>query len=181
MLLDGKDVGFLDAGGVDSLVALHVGERSETVAINRRAFEIEIVGGFLHGLGHAVLDLVGAAREKRLGLADEFAIAFERNLAGAGGRAALDLMKQARPRPRLVDRIGTGAQQEGPLQGIDRAADGAGRGEGSEILPLSRAGATVLHDCGSVVIATDEDVGKRLVIPKQNIKSWPQALDKVCF
>ena len=139
------------------------------------------VGRLLHGGGDLRLHLLAAAGEEILRLADQFGIVVVRDLAGAGTGAALDLVQQARPRAALEDRVGAGAQQEGPLQRIDRAADGAGRGEGAEIVALARARAAMLEDAGRGVVAGDQDIGKRLVVAQQHIEARPQALDQIGF
>ncbi len=58
------------------------------------------------------------------------------DFAGARRRAALDLVQQAGPGAAVEHAVGTGAQQEGALQHVDRAVDGAGRGEGAEVVAL---------------------------------------------
>ena len=63
-----------------------------------------------------------------------------------GARAALDLIEQAGPRTIIVVAVGTGAEQKGPLQRIQRAVDRPDAGEGAEIVALAVAGAAMLGD-----------------------------------
>ena len=65
----------------------------------------------------------GFCRRGTLRLAHQFGIVGVRNLAGAGRRAALDLMQQARPRPAHVHGVRAGADQERALQRGDGPAD----------------------------------------------------------
>ncbi len=175
MLVDGEDVGLLDALRVDALVALHMRQRRQPVAIDRGALEIEVFGGLLHLPGNLGLHLLAAAGEEILRLLDEFGIVRRRDLAGARARAALDLVEQAGPRAALEDRIGAGAEQERPLQRIDGAADRARRGERPEIVALARARAAMLEDAGRRMVAGQHDVGERLVVPHQHVEARPQA------
>src|SRR5690606_3986753 len=157
-LMDREHVRLVDRLRIDALIALHMAERGKTVAIDRRALEIEIVRGILHCGGDFLLHLAGTARKERLSLRNEFGIVLGRYLAGAGAGAALDLEKQAGPRPVLEERIGAGTQEKRPLQRVDRAVDRARRGERPEIVALARARAAMLENSGSRVVAGDENI-----------------------
>jgi len=69
---------------------------------------------------------LAAAGQEVVRLLHQVGIGGERYLAGAGGRAALDLEEETRPRAAFIDAVGARAQQEGALQRVDGAADGAG-------------------------------------------------------
>ena len=68
--VDGENVCLFHRLRIDALVALHMAERRQSVAIDRRALEIEILGSRLHRLGQLRLDRLAAPGEEILGLAD---------------------------------------------------------------------------------------------------------------
>ena len=68
LLMDGEDVGLLDALRVDALVALHMRQRRQPVAIDRGPLEIEIFGGLLHLRRNLGLHLLAAAGQEILRL-----------------------------------------------------------------------------------------------------------------
>jgi hypothetical protein len=82
---------------------------------------------------------------------------------------------------RLEDAVGAGAEQEGALQRIDRAANGTGRSEGAEIIALAARAPRCFRCAGATVVAGDEDIGKRLVVAQQHVEARPQALDQIGF
>jgi len=84
-----------------ALARLHGRERGEAVAQGRGALEIERFGRAIHFLGELFLHRPALARQEGLGLPHQLCIVVPGDLAGAGGRAALDLEQQARPRPIL--------------------------------------------------------------------------------
>ena len=180
-LVGGEDVGLLDRLGVDRLFRCHVGERPEAVPVFGGLLVLELFGGLLHqALVHAAHVLAFAAQEA-LGLVDEALVVLLRDLARAGAGAALDLVEQAGAGAALEDAVGTGAQEEGALEHVDRAVDGAGGGEGAEIVALLVARAAVLEDLGGVVGVGDQDVGERLVVAHQDIETRTEALDEIGF
>ena len=107
--MDGEDIGFLDAGRIDALMALHMRQRRQPVAIDGGALEIEIFGGLVHRLGHCRLDLLALAGQEVLRLLHQFGIVVVADLTRAGRRAALDLVEQAGPGAGLEDAVGAGA------------------------------------------------------------------------
>ena len=179
LLVDREDVRLLQRLWIDALVALHVAERGKPVAIDRRAFEVERFRRLLHGASDLRLHRDGAAGEKVLRLVHQRVVVVRRDLARARARAALDLVEQARPRPALEHRIRAGSQQEGALQCVDGPSHRAGRGEGTEIVALARARAAMLEDAGRGVVARQQDIGKRLVVPHQHVEARAQAFDEV--
>ncbi len=127
------------------------------------------------------LHLLALAGQEVLRLLHQLGVALVADLVRAGPGTALDLVEQTGPGARLEDAVGTGADEEGALQRVDRAADGAGRGEGAEIVALAGAGAAMLEDRRGAVVAGDQDIGKRLVVAQQHVKARPQALDQIGF
>src|SRR3954447_3980019 len=107
---------------------------------------------------------MAAAGEEIVRLAHQFGIAGEIHLAGAGARAAADLIEQAGPGTAFEKAVGAGADQERALQRRDGAIDGARGCERSEISPGPRLRAAMLEDLRRPVVAGDQDVGKRLVV-----------------
>ena len=180
-LMQCEHVGFLDIARIDALMRRNRRERRQPVAIDRRALEIERVRGRVHFEAKFFLHQPAAAGEKLIGLAHQFGIAGEIDLLRAGRRAALDLIKQTRPRARLKKRIRAGAQQEGALQRIDGAVDRAGRCERPVIMSLARARAAMLEDLRRPVIGCDQDIGERLVVAQQHVEARTQPLDQIGF
>ncbi len=90
-------------------------------------------------------------------------------------------MQQARPRAAFIHRVRTGADQEGALQGGDRAVDRPDRGEGPEIIARPVACAAMLDDLRRRMIGGDEDIRKRLVVAHQHVEARTQTLDQVRF
>ncbi len=179
--MHGEQVRLLEGMRIDALMALDVGEGGKPVAVAGRLLEIEPVGGLAHRRLHGGAHRLAAAGEEVLGLLHERLVAIKADLAGAGRRAALDLVEQAGPRAAVEDGIRARAQEEGALERVDRAADRTGRGEGAEIVALARARAAMLGDLRRLVVAGDEDVGERLVVPEQHVVARPQALDQIGF
>lgn len=151
------------------------------VAVDRGAFEIERLGGFLHRLGDFGFHLAGTARKKGFGLRNQLGIVVLADFARAGPGTALDLEKEAGARAAFKHRIGAGTQEKGALQGIDCAPDGPRRGERAEIIALLRACAAMLEDAGRRMVAGQKDIGERLVVAQKDIEAWPQPLDEVRF
>ena len=121
------------------------------------------------------------AVEEALGFVDEEPIVVEPDLAGARRRAAFDLIEQAGARAALIDAIGTGSEQERPLQHIDGTTDGARRREGTEVCALAVSCAAMLHHRRCRVVARDQDIRKRLIVAHQHVEARTEALDKVGF
>jgi hypothetical protein len=120
--LVGRDhVGLVDAGDVDVLVRLDLGQRPDAVAVERGTLEVERLARRLHALDQRGLHRPAAPRQERLGVGDLGRIDLGRDLADAGRGAALDLVLQAGPGALGEHGVGAVAQQEGALQGDDRA------------------------------------------------------------
>ena len=112
-------------------------ESGQTVAEARRPLVILAQARLVHQRAQAELHLVALAGEETERLIDQRAVIGGGDFPGARRAAALDLIEQAWPRPALVIGVGAGAQQKGALERIDRAAYGARRSEGTEILALA--------------------------------------------
>ena len=125
-----------------------------------------------------LLDFAVAAAQEAAHLVDDARTRLV-DAADAGRRAALDLVLQAGPRARGEHAVGAGAQRKGALQGIERAVDRGGRGEGAEILVARLARAAMLGELRPFGVAADHDVGKRLVVAQQHVEARPEALDQV--
>ena len=175
----GEDVGFVDRGQGDRLVRLDVGQRADAIAQHRRTLEFEVGRSLVHALRQRLLDLAVAPAQKAAHLVDDGAVLGLVDAADAGRRAALDLVLQAGPGARREHAVGAGAQREGALQGVERAVDRGGRGEGAEILVGGIAHAAVLGELRPFGVAADDDVGERLVVAQQHVEARPEALDQV--
>ena len=103
------------------------------------------------------------------------------DFAGAGAGTPLDLPQQARTRAVFVIAVGAGAQQEGALQGVERAVHRRDIGEGPEIVALAVACAAMLRQLRRGVIAREQDIGKRLVVAQQHIEARLHLLDVIGF
>src|SRR5690606_32144181 len=101
LLCGGEYVCFLHALGVDRLIRRHVRQRPQPVAQLGRALEFEPFGGFLRQFLIVPADALALTSEEARRLIDEPVVVLEADLAGAGRGATLDLIKQARPRPRF--------------------------------------------------------------------------------
>ena len=167
------DVGIVRHREVDVLARLDMGERLDAVAQIGGGLEFQGRGGGLHAPGKVALDRAVAAGEEGLGLGDQGVVVRFADPPDAGRAAPLDLEQQAGPGARREHRIAARAQQEGPFQGVQRAVDGAGRGEGAEIGTRFAPAAAVFGDArpaawllrrGAQVFFADPDIGKGLVV-----------------
>ena len=178
-MMDGKHVGLLDAARVDALVCLHRRERSETIAIDRRALEVERGGSLLHLRRQLLLDRAALAGEEGVGFAHQLGVFGEIDLARAGCRAAFDLVQQAWPRAAFEESVRARADQERALQRRDGAVDRPDRGERAVVAALAGARPAVLEDLRRPVVRGDQDIGKRLVVAQQHVEARAQPLDQV--
>ena len=142
----GDHVGLFDAGEVDVLARLDLGQRLDAVAQARGALEVQRVARRAHLQHQAVLDLAALAGQEVARLAHQLAVVRFRDALHAGRGAALDLVLQAGPGAHREHAVAAIAQQEGALQGDDGAVDRAGGGEGPEILARPVARAAMLGD-----------------------------------
>ena len=124
---------------------------------------------------------MAAAGQESVRLAHQFGVAGKIDLAGAGRRAAADLVEQAGPGAALEERVGAGADQERALQRRDGAVDGAGGGERPEIAPGPGLRAAMLQDLRRPVVAGYQDIGERLVVAQLHVEARPQLLDQIGF
>ena len=124
-------------------------------------------------------DRAAAAGQEVLRLLDQPGVVVERDLAGAGTGAALDLVEQAGPGAVLVIAVGAGAQEEGALERVHGAEHRAGAGERPVIVAGNRARAPVLDEPRRRVSRADQDIGKALVVAQQDVVAGLELLDEV--
>jgi hypothetical protein len=179
LLVGSEYVGLLDVFGIDGLVCGDVREGPQAVAILGSLLVVQVLGRLVHEPLVHLAGVLAFAPEKARRLLDQRTILIEADLAGAGGRAALDLVEQARPGAALEHGIGARAEQERPLQHVDSAVDGAGRGERPEVVALAVARTPMLEDLRRLVVTGDQDVGERLVVPQQHVVARAEPLDQV--
>ena len=177
--MDGEHVGLFHGARVDALLRLDRRQRGEAVAIERGGLEFELGGGLLHLAGEFLFHQMAAAGQEVVGLAHQLGIAGEIDLAGAGTRAAADLIEQAGPGAAFEEAVGAGADQKRALQRRDGAVDGAGVRERPEIAPGPRLRAAMLEDLRRPMVAGDQDIGKRLVVAQLHVEARPQLLDQI--
>ena len=79
------------------MAALNEGQRLEAIADDGGLLEIHRIGRSLHRGAELLLHLGRLATQEILRVADQFGIALRVDAIDAGGRAALDLIEQARP------------------------------------------------------------------------------------
>ena len=132
-----------------------------------------------HLVREPLTDRAAAAGKKLARLPDQLVIVVERDLAGAGPRAALDLVEKARPGAVGEIAVGAGAQQKGALQRVHGAEDRPGAGERTEIVALDAARAAVLDEPRGGMIGADQDVGEALVVPQHHVVARFQLLDEI--
>src|SRR5271165_1666580 len=162
VLGDREHVRLLDAPWIDPLRALDRRKRRDTVSDPRGALELQSFGGLRHFMREPLAHGAAFAGQKILRLLNQDVIVLERDLAGAGRGAALDLIEQAGTRAVFIKGVRAGAQKESALQGVQGAIDRPDAGEGTEIIALARARAAVLADLRGAVIARYQNIVKRL-------------------
>ena len=92
-----EHVGVAEPFGVHRLAALDVGQRAQPVAIDGGELVILALGRLRHRLAQPSLHAGRLAGEELLRLIDQLAIDLLADAPDARRRAALDLVKQARP------------------------------------------------------------------------------------
>jgi hypothetical protein len=125
---------------------------------------------------------MAAAGQEVVRLAHQLGIAGEVDLAGAGARAAADLIEQAgagcgfQKKPSVQERI-KNARCSAVMVRPTAPADG----ERSEIPAGPRLRAAMLEDLRRPVVAGDQDIGKRFVVAQLHIEARPQLFDQIGF
>ena len=176
---EGEDVRLVHSLRVDLLLLGDGSQRPDAVAKARGALELHLLCRRRHLFGQARDHRPALAPQEGLGLVHQAAVVLQADQPGAGGCATLDLVQHARPRAALVDAVRTGPQQEGLLQRVQRPVDGAGAGEGAEIIALDRVGAAVLAKLRGRMLPADDDLGERLVVAQQDVEARLELLDQV--
>ncbi len=179
LLADREHVRFGDRARIDALLALDRRQRADPVAQPRRLLEFKPGGGLAHLVRESLADRAAAAGKEVAGLADQFGIVVERDLAGARAGAALDLIEQAGPGAVLVEAVRAGAQQERALQRVEGAEDRPGAGEGTEIVARRVARAAMLDQPRGRMPGADEDIGEALVVAQRHVVAGLQLLDEI--
>ena len=102
----GEDIGLGDAVGADGVLHRNGRQGADAVADAGGLFIVHGLGRGAHLGGQAGDHGAGFSLQKGRGLLDQNAIVLERDQAGAGGRAAFDLVQHAGPGAGLVDAVG---------------------------------------------------------------------------
>ena len=152
------DVCLLDSFRVDALRGLDLRQRLDPVAHRRRALEFHGLRRFGHLGGQRLLDPFGPPRQESLSIAHTRTVILAAYQSAARAGAALDLILQAGPRPRLEILVRAVAQQEHALQLVQRPVHRTGTCEGAVVIALLGLGAAMLLDLRPVVPRGHEDV-----------------------
>src|SRR4051812_12160730 len=100
-------IGVAESFGMHGLASLDVGQRPQPVTIDGGELVVLALGGVCHRLAQPPLHPRRLAGEELLRLTHQRGIFLLRDPPDAWRRAALDLVKQARPRPVLEKTVGT--------------------------------------------------------------------------
>ena len=73
-VVEAEDVGVAVVGGGDALLVLHLVDGDDLVAEAAGGFELHVFGGDGHAFGEEFFELLGAAFEEELDVADGFAV-----------------------------------------------------------------------------------------------------------
>ena len=176
---DGENIRLFDGFRIDPLGALNGGERRNAVTQPRGALEFHQLRRLSHLVRKTLAHSPALAGQKIAGLAHELRIVRLADFSGARGRAALDLIEQTRARAIGEITVRAGPQQKGALQGVQGAIDSPDAREGAEIGALPVAGAAMLGDLRSGVIAGQQNIGKRFVVAHQDVEPRLQLLDEI--
>ncbi len=163
---------------VGVLPLLDARERRDLVAVHRRLFELEPLRGGLHALDQGLHDVVLAALEEELRVADVLRIRLGRDVADTGRGAAPDLMEQARPRPVAERRVLARAQTEDLLQELDRLTHRPCARIGAKVGVLAVERAAMEAEPGKVA-AGDHQVRVGLVVAEDDVVARRERLDEV--
>ena len=110
LLVGCKNIGLFDAVWIDRLIGGDVGQRPQSVAILGSVFELLFFCSLVHQALIHIADSLTVAAHAPHGLIDQLVVVWKRDFAGAGRRAAFDLMEQARPCAVFIIAIGAGAE-----------------------------------------------------------------------
>ena len=175
-----EDVGVFVVGGGDALLILHLVDGDDLVAQAGGGFELHVGGGGLHTFGELLLELLGAAFEEELYVADGFAIRLGRDESFyAGAEAAFDVVLQAGARMVAIEVDLAAWDEEAAMDEIDqpvREVSGEVRAEIGAAILAQAAGD---EDLGMAVVHRQLDVGVGLVVAQQNVEARLALLDEV--
>ena len=115
VLMAGDDIGGVDAGHVDALARLDLGQRADAIAKDRRGLVIAPGRGRLHAPRKARLNIVASPREEGARLVDDGVVLGLADTADTGRRTAFDLILEARSGAAREDAVGARAQRESTL------------------------------------------------------------------
>src|SRR5262249_40261880 len=164
VLEHGENIRLLKIAWIDVLVRLHGRQRRKPIAQHGGALEIQRFGRLVHFVSEIFLYRAALARKERLRLPDQFVIRGARYLARAGRRAALDLIKQARPGTAVEHGIRAGADQERALYRVDCAVHRVYGRERAEVIALTVVRTPMLQNLSRPVAFGDQNIGERLVV-----------------
>jgi hypothetical protein len=174
----GDDVGVDAAVRLDVLPYLDARQRAHLVTVGGGLLILSLLGSRMHLFRQAPDDIVLPAFQEERGVVDVLGIDFGRDLAGAWGCAALDLVQQAGTRAVLEHRVLAGAQLEHALQELDALAHCVGVGKRTEIAMALVLRSAVEAEARKLVPG-DCQVGIGLVVAKKDVVARREALDEI--
>ena len=128
-----------------------------------------------------MLDRAGLSFQEVDRIRNELRVVLLRDPPYTGRRASLDLEQQAGAGAGLENAVGAGTQEERFLQRIERPVNRARRCEGAEVIALEGTRSTVLGELSPFMLALDQDIGERFVVPHDDIVGRTEAFDQIRF
>ena len=181
-IVEAEDVGVLVVGGGDALLVLHLADGDELVAEAGGELELHVLGGLGHAGGEAFFELVGAAVEEHLDVADGLFVGVGGDQAfDAGAQAALDVVLQAGAGVVAVEIDLARGDEEGAVDEVDEAMGQVAGEVGAEVGSAILTEAAGDEDLGVAVGEGDLDVGVGLVVAEEDVEAWLALLDEVVF
>ena len=180
--VEAEDVGVFVVGGGDALLVLGLVDGDDLVAEAGGELELHVFGGLGHALVEAFFELVGAAFEEELDVADGLFVDVGGGEAvDAGAEAALNVELQAGAGVVAGEVDLAGGDQEGAVDEVDEAVGEVAGEVGAEVLAAIFAELACDKDLGVAVAQGEFDVGVGLVVAKEDVEAGLALLDEVVF
>jgi len=173
------DVRFIDGFRIYALDGLNLRQSLYSVSEHGGALELQLLRRRFHVPRQLLLNIGRLSRQKPLCVIDEFGVRRFADVADARRGAALYLIQQARPRAVLERRFRAIPEQKNFLELIQRAIHSACGCEGAEVIALLLLRPTMLLDPRKARRPRNQNVGKALVVPQQDVEPGLELLDQV--
>ncbi len=177
---DADDVDRADRALVRRLPLGQVAHRVEPVPVAGRLLEALPLGRGLHLLLELADHRPRLAGEELDHALDDLPVVLLRDVADAGGQAALDVVVEAGD-PRVAPGLRALARPVGEdaVEDVERLPHLLRRGVGTEVDDAAPVALPREHDARVVVLDRDGDVRVRLVVAEANVEGRPMPLDEV--